>query len=1026
MNLSNQTISNSLFFIGVLLGMLAGGCSGSKPSAAPKASEKQPAATSSKNNVDLRAVFLKQVADRDWQGAHQIVSRVMVLAPNDPSVLTAAAKVFGVHGDGEQAAQLLSDAVRSSPEPDDEVIDLAIAAHLEVGQLFEAIELLEYVVKLRPEDSRRRRTLVGFLGEAHMMQQANSHAQKLVLARDFDVALLEMLTSQGRSFSIENLAKLFKRNPNDKRLLLGQAANDYHQGRYLKASNTLRSILSDFPDHTPAAGMLARLLTTTADWQSLAQLDNSIAPNTMASCADWWIAQAAVSFERGHHPVAAQQLIHAIKISATDITAHVKLSEVCRELIAHAKSRSDSQTDSVIESVSPLEKHASQRVEQLKELNSHLLEFKEKDHQDRQAAVSVAAMLHTLGRHWEAEAWAAVAMKFPGESSPSPEAIRDRIIKDLQSKPPWQASFSLIDPSATETFHRASSFYNLKTKNPSLSKSLATNASTHPTSPSILLTEATQAYDLVFDGHTGPDRKGPIVPIADANGCGGGPLDFDRDGKMDLFLAAAGGDRVQRNSDPSCLFRNLGGRFQNITTDACINETGYGQGVTVGDYNQDGFADIYLLNFGENRLLRNNGDGTFSDVTTEVGLGGDQSWSTSAVIVDIDGDGIHDLYTLNYTEDDPGLLEHCVDEEKHTVGCSPLDFTPEANTVHRGKPDGTFEDVREKWIDDLEPGRSLGVVAGRLDGKQMSLFVANDMSANYFLHRATTSGDETETAFRLIDTAASRGLSLDGNGKSQASMGIAVDDIDADGDIDFFVTGFENEFNVVYQQTAEGIWRDRSAGYGVTEDSIDVVSFGVTAMDIDSDGYSEYLIANGHIGFFGASVFGYQQPFFVLTRDSSGKFVKFDTNGWGNYFNTMHAGRAILQIDVNKDLRTDVVVTHNTEPVVLLINKTPDKHHRIAIELIGTRATRDPAGAIVRLVHGTNQDQGPITKVVHRLAGDGYYNSSIPLLRVGLGKSQFVDRLEIDWPSGHTQIIKNLAADRHYVVAEGEEPMWVP
>jgi hypothetical protein len=436
----------------------------------------------------------------------------------------------------------------------------------------------------------------------------------------------------------------------------------------------------------------------------------------------------------------------------------------------------------------------------------------------------------------------------------------------------------------------------------------------------IRLAEESKQRGLEFYGRIGRGVNGPKVPIHQTLGCGGGVIDFDNDGHHDLVFAAAGGSLRATDSDPGALFRNLGSSFINVSSQSSFGDRGFGHGIVIGDYNDDGFQDVVVLNLGRNRLFRNNGDGTFSDASdclAEIGKG---DWSTSGAIVDVDSDGYNDIVVVNYCDANQPLEEPCFDNNGREINCYPLRYGPERDRFLRGEPTGRFADVTDLWTSQPSAGRGLGIVAGRLDGQTQGVYIVNDASINHF-YRWNNASQSDPATDALIDTGVASGLAVDAHSLEQGSMGIASGDFDNDGDLDFYVTGFNREYNVYYDQTTPGFWSDRTAAQGMVTNTLAMVGFGSEAIDFDNDGLDELLVTNGHVGDFGASNSPYAQPMQLFRASPEGGFRLTDMNAWGEYFSLPHVGRALFTCDANQDGRTDVVVTHATEPVALLVNQ---------------------------------------------------------------------------------------------------------
>jgi hypothetical protein len=430
----------------------------------------------------------------------------------------------------------------------------------------------------------------------------------------------------------------------------------------------------------------------------------------------------------------------------------------------------------------------------------------------------------------------------------------------------------------------------------------------------------------------------------------------------------------------------------------------------VGDFNEDGFPDLFFANMGRNVLMRNNGDGTFADVTDRLrGEIGDR-WSTSGSFVDIDQDSIADLVVTSYCKTGAKLDQPCLNEDGVEGPCHPLLFPAEADQVFRGTDFGRLTNVTADWIEPSAPGRGLGIVAGTLDGQQLGIFIANDMSRNAFYTRA----DDGEKV-KLIDSAVARGLAVDGRALAQASMGAASCDFDHDGDLDFYVTGFGREYNVYYEQISPGLWKDESSKLNLVQPTLQVIGFGTQAIDIDNDGIEEIIVTNGHIGEFSdPDSLPYAQPMQIFRRGVDGSFVLLEDDTWGDYFRSDHVGRALWTADVNRDGRNDVFITHSHEQIRLLINESEDQNDMVAFKLVATASSRDAVGAVIRFKSNGQP------RTLWQLSGDGYFCSNEKTLIAGLGSADVVTDVTVNWQDGSIDTIGTLATNRQYLVVQGE------
>ena len=489
-------------------------------------------------------------------------------------------------------------------------------------------------------------------------------------------------------------------------------------------------------------------------------------------------------------------------------------------------------------------------------------------------------------------------------------------------------------------------------------------------------------------------------------GAGGAFLDYDNDGNLDLYLV--------NSAAPSALFRNNGdGTFMDVTAAAKVNNQGsYGHGVACGDVDNDGYVDIYVTNFGANRLYHNNGDGTFTDVTAQAGVG-DPRWSSSATFFDYDSDGYLDLYVVNYVNYRlDGSAPICLENpafratEKVRGYCHPKHFEGASDRLYRNNGDGTFTDTTDvaniRDPGGMFLGKGLGVVAADFDADgNPDLYVANDDTPNYLFYNK---GDGTFAEIAILT-----GCAYSADGVAQAGMGVDTGDYNGDGFLDLFVTNFSYETNTLYRNNGDGTFTDVSYKARLGEESYLFLGFGTGFFDPDNNGALDIFVANGHI--FPTveqttDVLSYKQPNQLYWNQDDGTFVEMQFEGQDS------VSRGTLFGDYDNDGDTDLLVTQLNDKVTLLRNENRTANNYLRLKLIGTRSNRDGIGARVTLTLRAESQ----TREVRR--GYSYLSSNDPRLLFGLGERTLVDKLQIRWQSGVVQTLEDLAVNQEFVVTE--------
>ncbi len=948
------------------------------------------------------------IRDRDWQRADKYTKEVMVSNPDDPDLLTKIATVSAFCGRKREAAILLVDAAKLAGYQPKSRVSYAIQTLVDVGEIYPAIDLLESSLQSHPEDNDLRRILVGFLSEAQRTDKLQGPLKVLIQNRSFDLPLLISTSDTSTRRLSERTSKLMmERNPNDHRIRLAEAFVSLYRRDAMGAVSVLEDILHHHPDFAPAHAMYGQALSAAARWRDLPQWLES-APSGSDEFADYWLTMGDLARENGQPAEATRAYWEATRRDPNRNDAWDRLRLSIQSLQKSDAEYRDRVSDEVLQVI---DSHAND----LLTFGDRFNDFAADGQDSQTAATKVAQSLVQLGRLWEAEAWSAIATTLPREPSDQLTPLRREIVGRLRPDSGWFAKDTpayLVDLSFLPLLKVESNWEGPKRN------AVVPLIAAHD---HLRMTNSSDQWGLKSIGEGNNPTNAKLAALIRSTGVGGGAIDYDLDGLPDLLMMNAGGTMLKSDSKPNDLMRNVGTRFVRVSNSTGVGDKGFGQGVAVGDFNEDGFADLFFANLGSSRLLRNNGDGTFSDCTDTLLNGASDAWSTSASFVDINQDAIADLFVTSYCKTVPSLDKACPNNEGVLGPCHPLKFPADTDQFFVGTPEGRLVKLNADWIDHASPGRGLGIVSGMLDGIGLGIFVANDMSRNALYSRDQgSSGGESSSkndgdSFRLIEHASASGVAVDGTSRAQASMGIASSDFDLDGDLDFYVTGFAREYNIYYEQISPGLWKDETAKFDLVQPTLMMVGFGAAAIDLDSDGVDEIIVTNGHIGEFSdPEAPPYELPLQIFRRDPSGGFVLLDDDAWGDYFSTPHVGRALWTTDVNRDGRNDVMITHTHEQVRLLINESNDSNDRIAFKLVATDCSRDAVGAVIRF----NCNDKPRT--LWMLSGDGYFCSSEKTLIAGLGQAEHVSDLSVTWQDGSVDTIGKLEANAEYIIVQGE------
>jgi len=521
---------------------------------------------------------------------------------------------------------------------------------------------------------------------------------------------------------------------------------------------------------------------------------------------------------------------------------------------------------------------------------------------------------------------------------------------------------------------------------------------------------ATSGITWVHENAMSPDRHLP-----ETMGPGVAFFDYDNDGWMDIFLVNSGESDFYHPPKPlrNALYKNnRDGTFTDVTQRAGLaGGKSFGMGVAVGDYDNDGWSDLFVSAYGRSTLYHNNGDGTFSDVTEKAGLVF-PNWATSAVWFDYDNDGLLDLFVCSFVQYDLASGISCGDNKlNRKYYCIPRVFKPSASLLFHNNGDGTFREVGKGTDIASAMGKALGVVATDVnnDGR-MDLFVANDTVQNFlFINRGNGKWDEKALAAEV-------GFSE--NGQPRSGMGVDAADIDGDGRVDLFVANVDQEMFSLYKNIGNENFTDVAHNHDIAKATRLLSGWGLKFFDYDNDGTLDLILANGHpddmVDTYSAQVH-YKEPLLLFHND--GKRFNDVSDTAGPIFGKSFPARGLAIGDYDNDGLPDILIGNNGAPPVLLHNNAGLGNHWLGVKLIGKTANRDAIGA--RLTWSA----GGVTRSRLKNNGGSYLSSHDPREILGIGNSAKIDWLEIKWPQPSKQVDRytDLPIDKYVVVTEGEK-----
>jgi enediyne biosynthesis protein E4 len=487
-------------------------------------------------------------------------------------------------------------------------------------------------------------------------------------------------------------------------------------------------------------------------------------------------------------------------------------------------------------------------------------------------------------------------------------------------------------------------------------------------------------------------------------------FDYDNDGYLDMFFVnSLTVDMVKAGGKTkSALYHNNGdGTFTDVTDKAGLGDVGWGMGVTVGDYNNDGFEDLFVTCLGQNHLFRNNGDGTFTDVTKAAGVG-ESKWSTGAAFVDYDNDGYLDLFVANYVDFDINNLPEfgkgrTCQFNGVPVQCGPRGLPGAGDHLFHNNRDGTFTEVSKKaGVSDPNGYYGLGVICSDFDQDGfVDIYVANDSTPSFLYHN---NGDGT---FKEIGFTS--GTALSEEGREQGSMGVTIADYDHDGRFDIFRTNYANEYNTLYHNDGNNSFTDVSYAAKLAEPGYNV-AWGTRFFDYDNDGWADLLVANGHIY---PQVDHYRQANRLYKNNRDGTFTDITAQA-GPPLLQERINRGVAVGDIDNDGDLDVVITDLDGTPMLLRNDGGNANNSVLIKTVGVKSNRDGIGALVKVV------SGDLSQIDEVRSGGSYLSQSDLRLHFGLERRSKIDLIEIHWPSGIVDKITGAPVNQILTVKEGQ------
>lgn len=856
----------------------------------------------------------------------------------------------------------------------------------EQGSWLQCETLLRKCTELFPDDVPAHRQLAALLNASARRWDSVPYGMRCIEAGQFSVTELLLWGNPEEVYeNQELLPEAAQRAPKDPLVMTGIAAGAIRSHDIGKALALLKSVTTRHPSSIEAQALLGGLLLDQHDLVGLAEWHRSLSADANAHPGIWFVRSRWCQ-QTGQTEAAARCCWEAVQRAPYHRLASFQLGQLLTEL-----GRPDDAQPFL------------DRARQLAELHEIMRPIYFRG-PEPSSMLQIARIMESLERLPEARAWYFAVSRFAPQESSAVAALLRLDLTTADDPGQKAEDVAAVGPPASQLDLSALPLPDWTVPDVPVTGLTATASSW-------LFRDVAAAAGIRFEYFNSDDPSTEGRRMIETTGGGAAAADFDRDGWPDLYLTqgclwpvipglAAPADHCYRNTGQ--------GTFRECAEVSGLIDSGFGQGVSAGDFDNDGFPDLYVGNLGQNRLFQNNGDGTFDDVTREI-VAPEDLWTTSCMIADLNGDGHPDLYDANYLSGPEAYEVICGSDHPRT--CSPASFRGVKQQILLNQGNTTWRDAAaESGLATLE-GKALGVVAVHLtDASVPELLVANDGEANFFFRQ---SNETAQGVTRFDDIAVPAGLAFDRDGLAQACMGIAVDDVNGDARLDFFITNFYDESNTLYVQKPGLLFADETRQAGLRSPSLRMLGFGTQFLDVDLDGQPDLVVANGHVDDFSFEGKAFRMPPQLFHNVGQGQFREVLSERSDSYFSGRYLGRGLARLDWNRDGREDFAVSHLHSPAALVSNETPDTGNAMTIRLIGTFSGRDAVGTTVTMNSTGRSRMRQLT------AGDGYQASNERALIFGLGERTIAEEIMIRWPAGSEQRLTDLKAGFEYHVIEG-------
>ncbi|WP_145173530.1 FG-GAP-like repeat-containing protein [Rubripirellula lacrimiformis] len=928
------------------------------------------------------------IQSQGFAEADAILRSHLVANPDDPVAVFTLAQLMAAQGDLENAVQTLQQPIIQNSDAALPALGTASEWLIQLGRPEEAIGCYRKILAAVPDSAMVHRRLAKLLTQMGRPHAAKRSLRSLCRSGDIRRSELATLISVGDTVAADSIGAVAK------------ARELFKQRSYQAAADLLASEFQAAEDESPGKfvppdvqAFRTRILAESQqDEAALKRIDDANRFQKMYS--DYWAAKGILSLRQGDTDAAIAQLSVAVSIDGTDAASIQRLSQ------AYLTAGDDT-------SAEKWEVRFRHLLKSMR-LSNQIATMTGTDDPAAGDAIAktmdeLADRLEPLDRPLEAVLWRSMAASHRGDSAEQMTPLQtefNRLAKSPDAFPPTGMKWPKGDAGKFPFASRQSGATPLAWKHHSC-----------PNPPETARwNNVAESVGLDHQFRVAASDQSDGFTIYQALGGGVAALDYDLDGACDLYFAQGAADPPEFKTDASNpLYRNLGQKVVEVSQWAGSSEDSYSIGVTAGDWNQDGFDDLAINQFGSVVVLTNNTDGTFR---RDVMITKPTTWMPASIaIADVNADQWMDLIVLAYAESEKIWDKPPRNEQgRPTYLIGPASFAGAPNLVVFGTEQGWESDATEVISPKMEnPDTSLGIVVGLRNPHQDSsggnpIFVGNDQR-NDRLWSCSSGKDRNWKENAMV-----RGCAFGSYGNPSASMGIAAADLNQDGLTDLHITNFQNEPSSLFHGCQSG-FRDFSIRSGMHRHSFDVLGFGTAAVDFDLNGLPELIVTNGYIDDSTDSTGPFKQPMQLLVfKDRRYQLQKVDDES--GYWGVPHVGRAMARLDFDRDGLQDVAVTNLNEKSAILVNRTPTSHHWIRLRLVGTQSCRDPIGASVKVFAGDRTYHHQVT------TGDGYLCRDEPEIVLGLGDHQGPVRVSVTWPSGQTQDFDGLTGDLSWVIAE--------